>query len=279
MHEQIRSFTQGVTEMREALKQVHESVRDVSSFQEIFKSPKLRGEWGEASLEHILSQHYPQELYELQHTFSNGERVDACFKLPDERLLAIDAKFPSENFSKMVESAKETEKAFYRKNFIQDVKNRIDEVASKYILPPEGTLDFALMYIPAEAIYYEIVNQIGKEVDLAGYAWSKRIILTSPNILYLTLRTVEHWFKDVQVSRETKEILKRLNRIRTDAEKLAQDFRVLGRHISNAQSAYEGSEKRLDLMVNRVSQLTSGKTGKYLEGGEEESPLSEEEKA
>lgn len=270
MHEQIRSFTQGITEMREALKQVHESVQDVSSFQELFKSPKLRGEWGEASLEHILSQYYPKELYQLQYTFANGERVDACFKLPDGRLLSIDAKFPSENFAKMVEATSETEKGFFKKKFVEDVRARIDEVATKYILQQEGTLDFALMYVPAEAIYYEIVNQIGREVDLAGYAWSKRIILTSPNILYLTLRTIEHWFKDTQITKETQIIRKAFERIRKDAEKLAQDFKILGRHLTNASSAYEGTEKRLDLMTHRVSQLTSGKKDSLLEPGEEE---------
>jgi len=273
MHEQIRSFTQGITEMREALKQVHESVRDVSSFQEIFKSPKLRGEWGEASLEHLLAQHYPQELYQLQYTFLNGERADVCFKLPDGRLLAIDAKFPSENFGKMIESPKEPERAFFRKNFIQDVKTRIDEIASKYIVPQEGTLDFALMYVPAEAIYYEIVNHIGKEVDLAGYAWSKRIILTSPNLLYLTLRTIEHWTRDVQISKETQLIRKSFDRIRKDGEKLAQDFKVLGKHLTNARGAYDDSEKRLGLMVDRVGQLTSGRKQAYLEPGDEAESL------
>lgn len=272
MHEQIRSFTQGVTEMREALKQVHESVRNVSSFQEMFKSPKLRGEWGEASLKHILSQYYPKELYELQHMFSNGERADACLKLPDGRLLAIDSKFPADNFSKMVEAAADLERDFHKKNFVQDVKDRIDEIAAKYILPSEDTLDFALMYIPAEAIYYEIINHI-KEVDLAEYAGKKRVILTSPNLLYLTLRTIEHWFKDVQVSRETQEILKRLARITKDAERLADDFRVLGRHLVNAHSAYDNSEKRLGLMVDRVAQITSGKSDKYLEEGESEPPI------
>ena len=89
----------------------------------------------------------------------------------------------------------------------------IDDISSKYILPSENTVDFALMYIPAEAIYYEIVNNIGKDFDLVNYAWSKRVILTSPNTIYLTLRTIEHWFKDTQISRQTQDILKRLNRM------------------------------------------------------------------
>ena len=128
MNEQIRSFTQGATQIREDLKQVQEAIKDVSTFQEIFKSPKLRGQWGEASLEHILSQHFPKELYKTQYLFSSGEQVDAILKLPNGRILPIDAKFPSENFDKMINAASETEKNFFKKSFLEDVKNRIKEI-------------------------------------------------------------------------------------------------------------------------------------------------------
>ena len=125
MQDQMHSFTKEATQIREDLKQVQEVVKDVSSFQEIFKSPKLKGQWGEASLEHILSQHFPQELYKKQYLFSSGEQVDAILKLPDSRILPIDAKFPSENFEKMINTASETEKNFYKKTFLEDVKLRL----------------------------------------------------------------------------------------------------------------------------------------------------------
>ena len=255
MNEQIRSFTKETTEMRENLKQIEEVVKDVSSFQEIFKSPKLRGQWGEASLEHILSQHFPKELYKLQYLFSSGEQVDAVLRLPNSRVLPIDAKFPSENFDKMINAVSETEKNFCRKNFLEDVKNKIQEITSKYILPSEGTTDFALIYIPAEAIYYEIINNIGKEVDVAAFAWSKKVILTSPNTIYLTLRTIEHWFRDTQISKQTQEILKKLGKVHQDAEKLMEDFRKLGSHLKNASSAYGDSEDRLKLLDEKVEKL------------------------
>ena len=148
MHDQIRSFTKEATQIREDLKQVQDRVKDVSSFQEIFKSQKLRGQWGEASLEHILSQHFPEELYKRQYLFSSGEQVDAVLKLPNGRILPVDAKFPSENFAKMIESAG-VERDLFQKKFIEDVKGHIDKIASKYIIPSESTVDFALMYIPA----------------------------------------------------------------------------------------------------------------------------------
>jgi len=267
MHQQISAFTKEATRIREDLKKVQEKVKDVSSFQEIFKSPKLRGQWGEASLEHILSQHFPPELYKTQYLFSSGERVDAILRLPNGRVLPIDAKFPSENFAKMIECDPE-ERSFFEKKFVEDVKRRIEEIASKYILPSEGTVEFALMYIPAEAIYYEIVNNIGKEIDLAKYAWGKRVILTSPNTIYLTLRTIEHWFRDTQISRQTQEILKRLNKIHSDALKLMENFRKLGSHLKNAISAYENSEKRLNLFSERVDRLLEGSFYQQLQNGE-----------
>jgi len=255
MQDQIRSFTKETTEMRENLKQIEEAVKDVSTFQEIFKSPKLRGQWGEASLEHILAQHFPKELYKTQYLFSSGDQVDAVLKLPNGRVLPIDSKFPSENFEKMINAGAETEKNFYKKSFLEDVKNRVQEIASKYILPSEGTTEFAFMYIPAEAVYYEIINNIGREVDIAAFAWSKHIILTSPNGLYKDLRTIEHWFRDTQISKQTQEILRKLGRVHQDSEKLMEDFRKLGSHISNAKSAYESSENRLKLLDDKVEKL------------------------
>lgn len=255
MNRQISSFTKEATQIREDLKQVQESVKNVSSFQEIFKSPKLRGQWGEASLQHILSQHFPEELYKIQYLFSSGDQVDAVLKLPNGRVLPIDSKFPLENFGRMIEAVSEEEKEAFRKKFIGDVKMRVDEIASKYILSSEGTTDFALMYIPAEAVYYEVINNIGKEFDLTNYAWSKKVILTSPNTIYLTLRTIEHWFKDTQISRQTQDILKRLAKVNQDAAKLMDDFRKLGSHLKNTVSAYESSEKRLNLFSDKVEKL------------------------
>ena len=103
MNKHIFAFAKEATHIREELKQVEGLMKDVSSFQDLFRAPKLRGQWGEASLEHVLSQHFPQELYEIQHLFSSGEQVDAVLKLPNGRILPIDSKFPSENFVRMAE--------------------------------------------------------------------------------------------------------------------------------------------------------------------------------
>lgn len=271
VNKEARLFTQSITEMREVLKQVHTSVKDVSSFQEIFKSPKLRGSWGEASLEHLLAQYYPRELYELQYMFSSGERADAVFKLPDGKLVAIDSKFPVDNFSKMVEAQTDFEKEQAEKNFIADVKARIDEIATKYILPSEETVDYAIMYVPAEAIYYEMVNPGTKSTreDVVSYGLRKRVVITSPNLFYLTFRTIEHWSKDVQFSKQTREIIKRFEQVRKDAEKLSASFSKLGKHLSNAQSSYEDSSKRLEFITDRVDRLIKGNNEEKMVGGSE----------
>ncbi len=264
LHNQIRLFTKETTHLQEDLKQIHKKIEKVSSFQEIFKSPKLRGQWGEASLNYILTQHYPAELWESQHAFSSGEQVDAVLKLPNNKFLPIDSKFSSDNFERMIQAQSDGEKKNHQKAFFKDLKLRIDEVSSKYILPSEGTLDFAMMYIPAEAIYYEIMFNLGEQ-GIANYAWKKKVVLTSPNTIYLTLRAFEQWFKDTQFSKQTQDILKRLNKINQDAAKLMNDFRKLGSHLKNATSSYDNSEKRLSLFSDRVEKLLEIKEIKKLE--------------
>ncbi|MCD6270747.1 DNA recombination protein RmuC [bacterium] len=254
MYQQISSFTKETVGLREEIKRVQEEMKNISSFQEIFRTPKLRGEWGEANLEYILSEFFPKELYIKNYTFSSGAQVEFAIRLPNKKLLPVDAKFFSDNFKKLKEAKTDEEKNTWRKKFIQDIKFNINEISSKYINPSENTVDFALMFIPAEAIFYEIMFGL-KEEDVVNYARSKKIILTSPNTIYLTLRTILDWYKDIQVSQKTQEILKRLNKIQIDAEKLAEDFKKLGSHLRNATSAYENSEKRLSLFSQRVERL------------------------
>lgn len=267
MHQQISSFTKETVQIREQMRELQEEIKSISSFQEIFKTPKLRGEWGEASLEHILSEYFPRELYISNFTFSSGETIEFVLKLPNKKLLPIDAKFFSDNFEKTLEAEKDEEKMLFQKKFVQDIKFNIDKIASKYILPSENTVDYALMYIPAEAIFHQIMFNL-REENIGEYARKKKVILTSPNTIYLTLRTIQHWFKDTQISRRTQEILRRLSRIQMDAEKLMEDFRKLGSHLKNATSSYEISEKRLSLFSDRVEKLTQIKEPKKLIDGE-----------
>ncbi len=266
MMSQVRSFTQETTELKKDLKSIQEKVGDISSFQDIFRSPKLRGQWGEASLEHILGQHFPPEFYQSQYPFSSGETVDMILKLPNGKILPIDSKFSFENFTKMIQSSGQ-EKQIFSQKFIQDTKKRIQET-SKYVSPSENTVGYAIMYIPAEAVYYEIMFNLIKE-DLANHAWKNKVILTSPNTLYLTLNTIEHWFKNAQISKRTEEVLKRLEKIRKDSAILFNDFQKLGKHISDTSSAYQRSEKRLSLFDQKVDKLIQLQDKKQLKNPKE----------
>ncbi|MEK7092017.1 MAG: DNA recombination protein RmuC, partial [Patescibacteria group bacterium] len=144
------------------------------------------------------------------------------------------------------------------------------EIASKYLLPSEGTTDFALMYVPAETVYYEVVNNI-KDVDLPAYALSKKVFLVSPNTFMLSVSAIGHWLKDVQLNKQTKDIMKRLERIALDGRKLGDDFKRLGKHLSDARGSYDDTEKRLSLMVDRVQNVVELEDGA---GAEKENLLS-----
>jgi DNA recombination protein RmuC len=254
VNKQIFFVTKETTEVKKQLESVQEIMKSISSFQEIFKTPKLRGEWGEASLDYILAEYFPKELYLKNYKFSSGAQVEFVLKLPNGKILPIDAKFFSDNFERLKTVQIDDEINSFRKKFVQDVKFNIQEISSKYIIPSENTVDFALMFIPAEAIFYEIMFNL-REEDIPGFARSKKVILTSPNTIYLLLRTILDWFKDVQVSKKTKEIIKRLSKIQEDSVKLAEDFRKLGTHLRNASSAYDNSERRLMMFSDKVDKL------------------------
>lgn len=256
MSQRIASFTKETTELKQAFLAVEDKVGKVASFQELFKAPKLRGQWGEQQLGYLMRQYFPEELIFEQYRLSpkSEDKVDCAFKLPDGKILPIDSKFSLENFIRMVEEENQDKKTQFKKLFIVDVKKRIDEIASKYIQPSEGTVDFALMYIPAEAVYYELFYKQGDN-DALDYARNKKVIVCSPNTLYLSLKTVMHWVKDTQISKHTQTIIKRLARINIDAEKLDDSFRKLGMHLKNAQSSYGDSQDRLSKFSDRVNKV------------------------
>jgi len=254
VHQQVQNFTQGMTQLQEGLKNMHESVKGVVSFQDLFRNPKLRGQWGEMSLEASLEQYFPRDRFATQHYFNSGEAVDAVLKLPNNILLPIDSKFNWDNFQKLANADNDIHRDGYRKLFYSDVKKKVDEISSKYILPSEGTTDFALMFVPAETVYYEIINNM-KDVDISDYARKKKVMLVSPNTFALSLSAIQHWYRDVHINQKTQSIIKKLETVVADSTKLADDFRKLGNHLSNAQAAYDSSEKRLGLMTDRVKNV------------------------
>lgn len=260
MHENIRSFTESITKMESNLKNVHESIRNsserMSSFQDMFKTPKLRGQWGESNLKYELEQTYSPDRVLKQHYFKSGEAVDFAIKLPNDLLLPIDSKFPMDVFRNYCDEESPSERIRKQQVFIHAVRKEVDSVAAKYINPEEATVDFALIYVPAEAVFYEIMFSM-KDEGLMDYAYRKKVRFVSPNTLRMTLSVIEHWVRDITVNKETREILKRLGTILQDGKKLSDSFRILGKHIGNVQTAYSDSGDRLRLLTGRVENVIS----------------------
>ncbi len=239
-------------ELGEATKQVFTVGKDIASLQEILRAPKLRGGLGELFLGDLLAQLLPPAHYDLQFRFKTGEIVDAIVKLRDGKCVPIDAKFPLENFKRLIEAQDEEEKTLYRKQFINDVKKHIEKIAKLYILPDEGTFDFALMYIPAENVYYETIIR-SEEHNLMSYAYERRVIPVSPNTFYAYLQAILLGLRGMQVEKSAATILKNLERLRIDLDKFETDFELVGTHLTRARNAYEESVKRLDRFQDKLT--------------------------
>jgi DNA recombination protein RmuC len=234
--------------------QIMEISKDIASLQELLRAPKLRGQIGEIFLENLLAQVLPKEYFSVQYRFRTGEAVDAVIRLAD-RLVPVDAKFSLENFQKIGNTEDEAAKNAARKRFIQDTKNRIDEIASKYILPQENTYDFALMYIPAENVYYEIII---KE-ELFPYCLAKKVIPVSPNTFYAYLQVICLGLKGLRVEENAKAILKNLSMLTNEINKFREDFELLGKHINNAHTKYEDGQRKLDRFSDKLTGIQDSK--------------------
>ncbi len=228
---------------------------EVKRLQNILSSPKLRGQMGEWSLENLLSQILPKDSYKLQHTFKDGKMVDALVQLADFSV-PIDAKFPLPGFEKVVKAETEEEKTKLRRQFLKDVTAHIDKIACDYIRPAEGTLDFALCYIPAENVYYEtIVKYLGETHDILQYCFDKKVIPVSPNLLYTYLMTVVMGLHGLQIEKQAAEIRQNLKKLNASFGDFGGNWEVLGKHLRNAYSQYDEGQKKLDRFGMQLDQI------------------------
>ncbi|MGA1978988.1 MAG: DNA recombination protein RmuC [Sedimentisphaerales bacterium] len=244
-----------IGELQGTNKQMLQIGTEVRRLEDILSSPKLRGQMGEWSLENLLAQVMPKDSYKLQYAFKDGKTVDAAVQLPDF-LVPVDAKFPLPSFEKVIKAETDSEKTRLRKQFLKDVSAHIDKIASDYIRPAEGTLDFALMYIPAENIYYEtIVKYAGETQDILQYSLDKKVIPVSPNLLYAYLMTVVMGLHGLQIEKQAAEIRQNLKRLNASFADFLSNWDVLGTHIRNAYTKYDDGHKKLDRFGMQLDQI------------------------
>ena len=256
----IRDVTQQLTKLDETNKQVVSFADQLQSLQDILKNPKQRGVLGEYYLETLLKNVLPPGRYQMQYPFKDGTIVDAVIFVQD-KVIPIDSKFSLENYNRILDARDEDSKIELEKSFKQDLKNRIDET-SKYVKPEEGTMDFAFMFIPAEAIYYDLlINKVGTvksdTQDLIQYAFRDRhVIIVSPTSFLAYLQTVLQGLKALQIEESAKEIRKRVEMLGKHLSSYETYMQKLGTHLGTSVSMYNSAYKELGKIDKDVLKIT-----------------------
>src|SRR3989344_1214076 len=229
LNERLDNAAKVIGKVQKNIGEFSEIGRGMKDLQEFLRSPKLRGNVGEQVLKELLTQFLPKQAFSLQYTFKSGDKVDAAIKT-SAGIVPVDSKFPMENFRKMAGSKDESEKKSFEKVFEKDVKNHIDAISKKYILTEEGTIDYALMYIPSESVYYEVVNSS----TLFDYAGAKRVLPVSPTTFYAYMRAILMSFEGQKIEAKAREILASLRAIQKDYSKVGDNLSTLQKHLNNA---------------------------------------------
>jgi DNA recombination protein RmuC len=254
----LASSGQTATQIHERLGEVTKATetmiaraQDLARLEQALRPPKARGGFGELLLENLLRDRLPPDAYELQYTFPSGERVDAVVRAAD-RLLPVDAKFPLDNFERVVSAEDDEQRQLHEKAFARDVKGHIDAIAAKYIRPDFGTFDLAFMYLPAEAIHYELVA--GKTGALLSYAHERRVFPVSATTFSAYLQMIVLGLRGLQIEQRAQEVMVYCAALQSDFAKFKDDFDVVGKHIGSAQKRYDEAGKRLAKFESRLDQ-------------------------
>lgn len=239
-----------ISQVQKNIGEFSEIGRSMKQLQQLLSSPKLRGNLGEQVLKDLLAQYFPKTSYFLQYQFKNGEKVDAVIKT-SQGLIPIDAKFPMENFQKMIEEGNEEIKKKLKKQFIADVKKHIEAISKKYIKIDEGTVDYSLMYIPSEAVYYEIINN----QEIFDFAGENKVLPVSPISFYAYLKAVLMSLEGEKIQSQTKEILNLFRILKKDYQKMDEELSLLNRHLTNAYNQISNVLKSFSQIGQRLTHI------------------------
>ena len=259
----IRNVTEKLTRLDETNKQVVGFADQLKNLQDILKNPKQRGILGEYYLETVLKNVLPPSSFQMQYAFSNGEIVDAVVFI-DKRIIPIDSKFSLENYNRMLQTNDPVEKKRLETAFVNDLKMRIDETA-KYVRPEEKTMDFAFMFIPSEAVYYDLlINKVGVIAEdtnnLIYYAGKKKVVVVSPTSLLAYLQTVLQGLRNQKISEQAQTIIKEVERLGKHLFTYSEHFNRLGQHLDATTSSFNKAKTEFSKIDKDVVKLTGGPT-------------------
>ncbi len=255
-NKRIEEITKKLTELWETSKHIQDIGTQLRGLENVLKNPKQRGNLGEYFLKELLENVFSPEQYKLQFTLSTGI-VDAALFLGG-KVIPIDAKFPHENYERLIASEDEYSIKKYSGELKKDIKNRIDEV-SKYILPSEETTDFAFMLIPAEGMYYDMfINKLWdiSPSKLIEYGFSKKVIICSPSWFYAYLQTVLQWMKSLQIEEQAKEIQKYVLKLQKDLWSYEEVFAKLGASLGTSVNHYNTAQKRFQIIDKDIVKIS-----------------------
>lgn len=276
INKQLRDVTERLTKLDETNKQVIGFSQQLSSLEKVLKSQKQRGNLGEAGLRLVLENMLPPDAFKIQYQFDDGDTVDAAIFTKDG-IISVDAKFSLENYNRIVDEEDEEKKLQYEKIFKDDLKKRIDET-SKYVKPNQGTLDFAFMFIPAEAIYYDLlVNEVGavkvNTRSLVEYAFKdKKVIIVSPTTFSAYLQTVLHGLHALKIEEKAKTIQENVEKLGKHLNAYELYHQKLGNSLGTTVNHYKNSHKELGKVDKDVMKITEGEETLKLEEAEIDDP-------
>lgn len=260
----VKDVTENLTRLQETNKQVVSFADQLKSLQDILKNPKQRGILGEYYLETVLKNVLPPGSYEMQYPFKDGVIVDAVVKV-DKRIIPVDSKFSLENYNRILEARDPADRKRYESAFVQDLKNRIDET-SKYVKPEEGTMDFAFMFIPSEAVYYDLlINKVGAVTDdtnsLVTYAGSKKVVIVSPTSFLAYLQTVLQGLRNQKISEQANEIIGQVEKLGKHLLAYQEHIGKVGKNLGMTVSSYNKASKELGKIDKDVLRITGEAAG------------------